>query len=93
MTSSSQTVGPPIYLKVDAGQVLRLSSSRVSQNGVSVPTTVMTAANDPNRELGSNEVFVIPSIALAPNTTYQVTLAGIINSTPFNRSFSMSTGQ
>jgi hypothetical protein len=93
MTSSSQTVGPPIYLKVDAGQVLRLSSSRVSQNGVSVPTTVLTAANDPNRDLGSNEVFVIPNIALSPNTTYQVSLAGSVNNTPFNRSFNMSTGQ
>lgn len=93
MTSTSQTVGPPVYLKVDAGQVLRVTSGSVSLNGMSVPTTVMTAANDPNRELGSNEVFVIPTIALAPNTTYQVNLAGTINNTPFNRNFTMSTGQ
>lgn len=93
MTSTSQTVGPPIYLKVDAGQVLRVTSSSVSQNGVSVPTTVLTAANDPNRDLGGNEVFVIPSIALSRNTTYQVSLAGTISGAPFSRSFSMSTGQ
>jgi len=100
MTSSSQTVGPPIYLKVDAEvdavqhvqQVLSVTSSNVSQGGVSVPTTVLTAANDPHKYLGANEVFVIPSNALNPNTTYQVTLAGTINGTPFNRSFAMSTG-
>ncbi|MDD2878903.1 MAG: hypothetical protein PHQ58_00570 [Rhodoferax sp.] len=93
MTSTSQTVGPPIYLKVDAGQVLRVTSSSVSQNGVSVPTTVLTAANDPNRDLGANEVFVIPTIALSSNTNYQVSLSGTISGAPFSRSFSMSTGQ
>lgn len=93
ITSTSQMVGPPIYLKVDAGQVLKVTSRSVSQGGVSVPTTVLTATNDPNKYLETNEVFVIPSIALNPNTTYQVTLAGTINGTPFNRSFVMSTGQ
>jgi predicted alpha/beta-fold hydrolase len=70
-----------------------VSASSVSRNGVSVPTTVLTAANDPNKYTEVNEAFVIPSSALNPNTTYQVTLAGTINGTPFNRSFSMSTGQ
>jgi hypothetical protein len=93
MTSTSQTVGPPVYLKVDDGQVLKVTSSNVSQNGISVPTTVLTAANDPNNYLDANEVFVIPTVALIPYTTYTVSLAGTINSTPFNRSFTMSTGQ
>ncbi len=100
MTSTSQTVGPPIYLKVDVGQELKITYSHVSQNGVSVPITVLTNANDPNfvpdrvneKYIGTNEAFVIPTVALIPNTTYSVSLAGTINSVPFSRSFAMSTG-
>ena len=93
MTSTSQTVGPPIYLKVDDGQLLRLTSNSVSLNGVSVPTAVLTTANDPHREIGANEVFVIPTTSLLPNRTYQVALAGTVNNLPFSRNFTMSTGQ
>ena len=87
---SMSTVGPPIYLKVDAGQDLIVTyNSVVSQNGVSVPTTVLTAS-DPY--LDRNEAFVVPTVALSPYTTYQVTLTGTINNVPFSRSFAMSTG-
>jgi len=98
MTSTSQTVGPPIYLKVDAGQAFKVTYSNVSQNGVNVPTTVLTNANDPNTDMygqkyiDKNEVFVVPLVALIPNTTYTVSLAGTINGVSFSRSFAMSTG-
>ncbi len=98
-TSTSQTVGPPIYLKVDAGQVLAVTSSSVSRNSVNVPITVLTHANDPNtdsfgqRYIDPNEAFVVPDVALEPNTIYQVNLSGTINSVPFSRNFTMSTGQ
>lgn len=87
---SLSTAGPPIYLKVDAGQnIIVTHTSVVSQNGVTVPTTVLTAS-DPY--IDRNEVFVVPTMALSPYTTYQVTLAGTINNVPFSRSFAMSTG-
>ena len=99
MTSTSQTVGPPIYLKVDAGQVIKVTSSNVRQNGTSVPTTVLTNANDPNLDpndgkpyIGLNEAFVVPTSALLPYTIYQVSLTGTINNVAFSRSFEMSTG-
>lgn len=92
MTSTSQTVGPPIYLKVDAGQVLKVNSASVGSGSISVPVTVLTQANDPQAELGANEVFVVPNTALIANARYQVNLAGSINGVPFSRSFSMSTG-
>ncbi|TXT36566.1 MAG: allergen V5/Tpx-1-like protein [Comamonadaceae bacterium] len=99
MTTTSQTVGPPIYLKVDAGQVLKITSGSVIQAGLSVPVTVLTNANDPNRDstgqpyIDTHEAFVVPTNALNPNTTYQVDVSGTVNGTPFTRSFSMSTGQ
>ena len=92
MTSTSQSVGPPIYLKVDAGQRLTLTASSVSVGAVQIATQVLTAANDPHKEISSNEVFVVPLTALAANTNYQVILNGAVNGTPFSRSFTMRTG-
>ena len=98
---ASATVGPPIYLKVDAPQVLAVNpvSSSVSQNGVAVPFVVLNSSNDPNIDIldgkayiTPNEVFVIPTVALKPNTSYQVILNGTVNSVAFNRSFTMTTG-
>ncbi|MDI1243884.1 MAG: hypothetical protein PSV24_00595, partial [Rhodoferax sp.] len=98
---ASAVVGPPIYLKVDAPQVLTVSpiNSSVTQSGLAVPFVVLTNANDPNIDnldgkayIAPNEVFVIPTVTLKPNTSYQVTLNGAINAVPFNRSFTMTTG-
>ena len=97
MTSALQVVGPPIYLKADFPQVLTLTSSSISSAGVAVPTTVLTHANDPARDsrdnpfIGRHEAFVVPTVALAPNTVYQVSLAGTVNGLAFNRSFTLRT--
>ncbi|HSO44321.1 MAG TPA: hypothetical protein VLQ47_02245 [Rhodoferax sp.] len=97
----SAVVGPPIYLKVDQGQVLTVSSTSkiISQNGYQVPFSVLTSANDPNIDpisgkpyIGLNEVFVIPTVPLNPYTTYQVTLYGTVDKVAFTRIFDMSTG-
>ena len=94
-------MGPPIYLKVDAPQVLTVNplSSSIIQNGAAVPFTVLTKDNDPNIDavnnrpyIGANEVFVIPTTPLTPNTSYQVSLNGTTNGVPFNRTFTMTTG-
>lgn len=91
-------VGPPIYLKVDDGQTLTLTSSSVSSAGVNIPTVVLTNTNDPNRDrnnepyIAPNEVFVIPALGLNPNTTYQVTLNGRVGLTAFPEiKFTMTT--
>lgn len=98
---ASAIVGPPIYLKVDAPQLLTVNpmSSSVAQNGLAVPFVVLTSTNDPNTDIldgkayiTPNEIFVVPTVALKPNTSYQVTLNGTVNSMAFNRSFTMTTG-
>ena len=91
--SSNETVGPPIYLKVDAGQVLRVTTSSISKAGITVPTLLLNKANDPHGEIGAHEAFVVPASALSANSTYQVSLSGTVNGSPFSRSFAMSTGQ
>jgi len=93
MTSPLQVVGPPIYLKVDSGQVLRLTSQSITRSdGVTVGSTVLTRANDPAKEIGYHEVFVVPSTTLQANTRYSISLTGTINGSPFVREFSMLTG-
>jgi hypothetical protein len=98
---ASAIVGPPIYLKVDAPQVLTVNtaSSSITQDGFAVPFVVLTNANDPNIDsldgqpyITPSEVFVIPTRALQPNASYQVSLNGTVNNVAFNRSFTMTTG-
>ena len=83
------TVGPPIYLKVDSGQRLTLTANSVRSGGINVPTLVLSHGDDP--EIGLNEAFVVPSVALQANTSYQVALAGQIDGVAFSRSFTMTT--
>lgn len=92
MTLVSQKVGPPIYLKVDAGQKLVLHTSSVSKAGVPVATRVLTQANDPAKKIGAHEVFVIPSAELATYSEYQINLTGTVDGKPFSRTFTMATG-
>jgi len=103
MSTASPPVGPPIYLKVDAAQVLSVNtaSSSITLNGMAVPFTVLNNDNDPNNDpiagepyITPNEVFVIPTQALLPNTNYQVTLNGKVGLTAFPQiTFTMQTGQ
>jgi hypothetical protein len=95
LTLSSQKVGPPIYVKVDAGQVLVVTSYSIKLNSTVIPATLIDYDYDLSvaGEVGRNEVFLVPNVALTPYATYQVTLNGTINGTAFPaRSFSFSTG-
>lgn len=101
MTSDSQRVGPPIYLKVDSDKILTLNTgSIVGPDKLTVPYTTLTYNNDPAKEVAYNEVFIIPSVALQANSSYQVSLTGSIRlaSPPhttlsnFTRNFTLKTG-
>jgi hypothetical protein len=64
--TSSQRVGPPIYLKVDAGQVLKLDAASILGAGVTVPNTMLLQTNDPHQVIDANEAFVVPNQVLSP---------------------------
>jgi hypothetical protein len=94
MTSTSPPVGPPIYIKVDHEQVLVVTThSVVRQDGTVVPSALINNSNDPAvpKKITYNEAFVIPSSALSPGTTYNVSIEGTVNGAAFKRSFAMST--
>lgn len=93
MTSPLQVVGPPIYLKVDSGQVLQLTAHSITRSdGATVSSAVLTRANDPAGQIDDHEVFVVPTATLQANTRYDISLTGTINGSPFVRDFSMVTG-
>jgi VCBS repeat-containing protein len=93
--------GHPVYITSGPETTVTLTSGTITKRGGSaVPTTTLTAANDPNQRLGVNEVFLVPTVRLADNSTYDVVIAGtntgmISAANPtgaFTRSFSFSTG-
>lgn len=94
VTNPAVLYGTPIYVKVDPGQVLTLSTWSVqpSLGGAAAAVTVMTKTNDPAKEIGANEAFIVPTSALMSNTRYKVQIAGSIDSAAFTRSFEFTTG-
>lgn len=69
--------GQPVYLTSGPGTTLTVTSARITlQGGVDVPVALLTKANDPNHILNNNQVFIVPTQALAENSSYQVTASG-----------------
>ncbi len=91
ITNTSTVYGTPVYLKVDAGSVLTVTSATITRgDGTVVATRQITKAVDPSGELGANEFFAIPASALLVGATYSVQVAGTVDGTPFNKAFTFS---
>lgn len=94
---STSPLGHPITVMVRHGQTLTLTYAqmqRVSDGAAVVLRTPVTGAADPNGMLTylPHVGYVIPDGPLQPNTSYQVTVAGTNNGTPFQRTFVFTTG-
>ncbi|PUE08673.1 hypothetical protein B9Z51_06900 [Limnohabitans sp. T6-5] len=69
--------GHPIYITSGPNTTVALTSGTITlKNGAAVVTTTLTAANDPQRRLLSNQVFLVPTTRLADNSEYVVALSG-----------------
>ena len=93
--------GQPVYMLTSYGTKLTLVNGSITlRNGGAVPVTVLNNANDPQKRLQSNQVFLVPTQRLADNSTYDVALSGthsglISTANPtgaFTRNFSFTTG-
>jgi hypothetical protein len=93
--------GQPVYVTSGPNTTIALTSGTITlKNGAAVPTTTLTAANDPQHRLLSNQVFLVPTTRLADNSEYVVELSGtssglISTNNPngtFTKSFTFSTG-
>lgn len=93
--------GQPVYVTTAPGTTVTLTTGTITlRGGSAVPTTQLTRANDPQREILSNQVLLVPTVGLASNATYDVLLigtnTGLVTPTnptgSFTRSFSFQTG-
>lgn len=103
--SASRSVAPygqPVYLKGAPGTTTTMSAGVIQPvGGAAVPTRWLTRGNDPHGLLQPNEVFLMPTERLVPNTDYLVTLSGtntgeVTTQNPtgsFTRSFTFRTGE
>ena len=93
ITSTTVTYGTPIYFKADPGSVLVVSTATVTKvlDNSMLVLRQLTKANDPVAEIGANEVFVVPTTALAKASSYTVNATGTLNGTAFTKTFTFAT--
>ena len=90
-----QPIGQPVFVQVQAGRTLVITSSSISTTVGSNPVviaTTLTKANDPASELAGNQAMIIPDVPLVANTQYTVTIQGTNNGEVFLKNFTFTTG-
>lgn len=86
ITDPTVQVGPPIFLRADAGAILKVDSYGLkTSTGADVP--VRTDVGD----IGGHEFFMVPSASLQPGSVYTVNFKGSANGQGFERTFSFKT--
>lgn len=93
ITDSAVKYGSPVYFKADEGGVLVITTGtmiKVSDGSV-LTLSQLNKANDPAAEIGANEVFLVPTSALAKASSYSVHVVGTLNGTRFTKDFTFST--
>jgi hypothetical protein len=93
ITSASVVYGTPVYFKADAGSTLVVTAATVTKvsDGSVLALRQLSKANDPAAEIGDNEVFLVPTTALAVGASYSVSATGTLNGTAFTKTFMFST--
>lgn len=93
--------GQPVYVVSGPDTTLTLTSGTITLRGGSqVPTTVMNRGSDPAGLLQASQIFLVPTVRLADNATYDVVMTGTstglmgpANPTgAWSKSFSFTTG-
>lgn len=90
-------IGTPILVNVRYGNTLTLTSATLTKvtTSASIPlrTPLSTKATDINASyMHSNEGFIIPDVALEPNTRYRAVINGTNNGVAFTKDFTFTTG-
>jgi len=86
-------IGQPVFVQVLAGQTLVITNASViGPTGAVALLPTMTSANDPNGELSASQAIIMPSVPLAPNRSYAVSITGTNNGVAFSRNFTFTTG-
>ncbi len=87
---SQQVAGYPITIV--GASALTLATHDVTANNAAVAHIVMNKANDPVGLIPSSQIYLIPNSVLSTNTTYVVHVTGTVNGSPYDMTFSFTTG-
>ena len=86
-------IGTPVAIVGNASDTIALSSGTMTTPGGSVINLdLLDSATDGNHDIQPYSAVAFPASPLQPNTTYNVSLTGTDNGTPFSRNFSFTTG-
>lgn len=88
-------LGSTVIIVVREGQILSIASASMINKLTSAPVTLrtpMTALNDPNGSLKSNQAFISADAPLLPQTQYEVTVSGTNSGNGFTKTFTFTTG-
>lgn len=93
ITDTAVKYGTPLYFKADEGSSLVITTGTVTKvsDGSALTLSQLNKANDPAAEITSNEVFLVPTSALAKASSYSVHVVGTVNGTPFTKDLTFST--
>lgn len=85
--------GFPINVVAADNAVIAVTSFTVKEAGATAPldARLMTSANDPNKYLTSNIVFLVSKSAFKPNTTYNVAFTGTVDGKAVTKAWSFTT--
>lgn len=86
ITDSTVQVGPPIYLRADAGATLK-----VDNYSLKTSTGIDVAVRTDVGTIGGHEFFMVPTKSLQPGSTYTVNLKGSASGQAFDRTFTFKT--
>nr|WP_297471435.1 hypothetical protein [Acidithiobacillus sp.] len=86
-------IGTPVAIVGNASDTIALSSGTMTgPGGSAINLDLLDSATDGNHEIASFAAVAFPASPLQPNTTYNVSINGTDNGTPFSRNFSFTTG-
>jgi uncharacterized protein YkwD len=91
---STNPVGQPIMIVAGKKEKLTVTTATMTdaKNNNIVTLPLLTHANDANKMVAEDTAFLIPDKPLSSNASYTVTLRGTSGQTPFDRTFTFSTG-
>lgn len=87
------TKGYPISVTAEQSSILLVTTFTVTEAGATtpLPSAVITKANDPNKSVDANFVFLTPNSILKLNTTYNVSFVGTRDGVAVSKSWSFTT--
>jgi hypothetical protein len=86
------SLGTPIFINSPKGTTLTVTSGLVREKGAASVLSVLqiNAANDVQKRLSANDVFLIPMRKLTAGIEHEVSVEGTIDGATFTRTFTFT---